>query len=56
VEDCWREAEKFEKAWLPRAQGRAELRPEYRAGWMHHDRLAGASLVCKPAPQALAAD
>jgi hypothetical protein len=56
VEQCWREAAQLEKTWLSRALGRATLRPAYRAGWVHHDRLAGASLLCTPAPQSLAAD
>jgi dipeptidase len=56
VEQCWREAAQLEAHWLPRAQGRATLRPAYRAAWMRHDRLAGASLLCTPAPHALAAD
>jgi dipeptidase len=56
VEQCWREAAQFEKNWMARTRGRAALLPSYRAGWVHHDRLAGASLLCTPAPQALAAD
>ncbi len=56
VDQCWHEAAQLEKTWLSRAQGRATLRPAYRAGWTHHDKLAGASLLCTPAPQALAAD
>ena len=56
VEQCWREAAQTETRWMAKAQGRAKLRPAYRAGWMHYDRLAGASLLCTPAPQALAAD
>ena len=56
VDECWREAAQFEAQWLSRAQGRSKLRSAYRAGWMHHDRLAGASLLCTPAPQSLAAD
>ena len=56
VEQCWKEAEQFEAHWLARARGRARLLPDYRAGWMRHDKLAGATLLCAPAPQPLAAD
>jgi dipeptidase len=56
VEDCWREAAQLEKDWMSRLHGRATLRPTYRTAWMRYDRLAGASLLCTPAPQALAAD
>src|SRR3984957_6257256 len=56
VDQCWREADQFEKTWMGRARGRATLQPSYRAGWSHHARLSGASLLCTPAPQALAAD
>jgi dipeptidase len=56
VEQCWNDGEKFEAHWLARAQGRAKLHRDYRAGWMRHDRLAGATLLCAPAPQAWAAD
>lgn len=56
IEQCWKEAERFEAHWLAKAQGRAKVLPDYRAGWMRHDKLAGATLFCAPAPQALAAD
>ena len=56
IEQCWNDGEKFESHWLAKARGRAKLNRDYRAGWMRHDKLAGATLLCAPVPHALAAD
>ena len=56
VASCWREAAAFEARWLQSLQGRDRLRSGYRSSWARHDRLAAATLLCRPVAGALAAE